>query len=119
MKYSRFSKVSKRFTKCPNELLYSPVLNSIEKVLILYIASMPTCFASHQKMAQIAGVSASSIQRALKRLKARNIVNWNRRIGDSCIYSIAHKEKWDMEMRGEDMSDSIIPQSDRVDPQSA
>jgi hypothetical protein len=94
---SRFSGIKSHFTKVPNLIIHDRSLTAVEKIVIIYIGSMTECFASHQNIANICGVSASSIKRTLVDMKSRKIVMWKKSFGKTNVYEILPRSGWEVD----------------------
>lgn len=74
------SVMSAGFAAVPNWLVEEPTVSSHEKLVYLVLSSkigdQGAWFIGHSKIAEMAGISVSSVQRALKALNERGVVSW-------------------------------------------
>lgn len=69
---------------------------------------MQHCFASHSRMAEVSGVSVSTVKRFLKKLRTKNLIDWTRVSRGSCTYNIKPEGEWKLTdlIAHHDLSDS-------------
>lgn len=79
--------MSAGFAAVPNWLVEEPTVSSHEKLVYLVLSSkigdQGAWFISHSQIAEMAGISVSSVQRALSDLRERGVVTWSPRHNDA------------------------------------
>lgn len=110
--------MSTGFAAVPNWLVEEPSISAHEKLVYLALSSkigdQGVWFISHAQIGAMAGISASSVKRALASLRDRGVVTWEGRVDEATGAKLGNSYRLMTDRLGQsDMS----PRSERHTPQ--